>query len=154
VPLLWIVAIFNSRGVARLMLRPWRRVKNYGFLLMGLTTALTLAFDVALEPFARAKHLWLWHPTKISVTWHGASPLSFLGWTFVSLLILAIIMPYLIRKQPGNPSAPDFAPLALWLGAIILFSVNVAQAGLWAAVSVNLAIVAVATFFSWRGAKW
>ena len=111
--LLWIIVIFNSRGVARLMLRPWRRVKNYGFLLMGLTTLLALAFDVALEPFARVKHLWLWQPTKISLTWHGASPLSFLGWTFVSLLILAVIMPYLIRKQPGNPSAPDFAPLAL-----------------------------------------
>ena len=27
-PLIWVVAIFNSRGVARLMLRPWRKVKN------------------------------------------------------------------------------------------------------------------------------
>jgi len=152
--LLWIIAIFNSRGVARLMLRPWRRVKNYGYLLMGLTTLLALAFDVALEPFARVKHLWLWQPTKISLTWHGASPLSFLGWTFVSLLILAIIMPYLIRKQPGNPSAPDFAPLALWVGAIVLFSVNVAQADLWAAVTVNVIIASVAAIFSWRGAKW
>ena len=152
--LLWIIVIFNSRGVARLMLRPWRRVKNYGFLLMGLTTLLALAFDVALEPFARVKHLWLWQPTKISLTWHGASPLSFLGWTFVSLLILAVIMPYLIRKQPGNPSAPDFAPLALWLGAIVFFSVSVAQANLWMAVTVNVVIASVAAIFSWRGAKW
>ena len=152
--LLWIVVIFNSRGVARLMLRPWRRMKTYGFLLMGLTTLLALAFDIALEPFARVKHLWLWQPTKISLTWHGASPLSFLGWTFVSLLILAVIMPYLIRKQPGNPSAPDFAPLALWLGAIVLFSVNVAQANLWAAVTVNVIIASIAATFSWRGAKW
>ena len=152
--LLWIVALFNSRGVARLMLRPWRRVKTYGFLLMGLTTLLALAFDVALEPFARVKHLWLWQPTKIPVTWHGASPLSFLGWTFVALLILVIIMPYLIRKQPGNPSAPDFSPLALWLGAIILFTINAAQAGLWAAVSVNVTLAVIATTFSWRGAKW
>ena len=154
VPLLWIIAIFNSRGVARLMLRPWRRVKNYGFLLIGLTALLALAFDFALEPFARVKHLWLWQPTKISVTWHGASPLSFLGWTFVALLILAVIMPYLIRKQPGNPSAPAFAPLALWLGAIALFSVNAAQVGLWAALAVDLILVAVVAIFSWRGAKW
>jgi hypothetical protein len=79
---------------------------------------------------------------------------SFVGWTFVSLLILAIIMPYLIRKQPGNPSAPDFAPLALWLGAIFLFGCNAAEAGLWAAVIVNATLAAVATTFSWRGAKW
>jgi len=154
VGLLWIIAIFNSRGVARLMLRPWRRVKNYGFLLMGLTAALAVAFDLALEPFARVKHLWLWQPTKIPITWHGASPLSFLGWTVVSMLILAIIMPYLIRKQPGNPSAPDFTPLALWIGAILLFSVNAAQASLWAAVALNTALATIAVFFSWRGAKW
>ncbi len=154
VGLLWIVALFNSRGVARLVLRPWRRVKNYGFLLMGLTAVLALVFDFALEPFARLKHLWLWQPTKIALTWHGASPLSFLGWTFVSLLILAFIMPYLIRKQPGNPSTPDFSPLALWLGAIVLFSVADAQAGQWAAVAVNGVLAGAASFFSWRGAKW
>jgi uncharacterized membrane protein len=154
VGLIWIIAIFNSRGVARLMLRPWRRVKTYGFLLMGLTAGLALAFDFALEPFARVKHLWLWQPTKISVTWFGASPLSLLGWAFVSLLILAIIMPYLIRKQPGNPSAPDFSPLVLWLAAIAVFTVNAAQAGWWLAVTVNLVIAAAVAVFSWRGAKW
>jgi uncharacterized membrane protein len=154
VPLLWVIVIFNSRGVARLALRPWRKVKNYGFLLMGLATGLTLIFDIALEPFAHAKHLWLWQPTKIPVTWYGASPLSFCGWTFVSLIILAIIMPYLIRKQPGNPSAPDFTPLALWLGAIGLFAINAARTGQWNAVVLDAAIAGTVLFFSWRGAKW
>jgi len=154
VGLIWIIALFNSRGVARLILRPWRRVKTYGFLLIGLTALLALAFDLALEPFAHVKHLWLWQPTKISVSWHGASPLSLLGWTFVSLLILVIIMPYLIRKQPGNPSAPDWSPLGLWIGTVVLFTVSVAQAGLWAAVSLNAVIAVAAVVFSWRGAKW
>jgi uncharacterized membrane protein len=154
VPLLWVVAVFNSRGVARLMLRPWRRVKNYGFMLIGLTALLALAFDLALEPFARVKHLWLWEPTKLHVTWHGASPLSFVGWTFVVLIILAVIMPYLIRKQPGNPSAPDFAPLALWGGAMVLFTINAAEAAQWAAMSLDLTVAVVAGIFSWRGAKW
>jgi uncharacterized membrane protein len=154
VPLVWIIALFNSRGVARLMLRPWRRVKTYGFLFMGLTAALALAFDLALEPYAHVKHLWRWQPTMITVTWCGATPLSFLVWGAVSLLILVIIMPYLIRKQPGNPSAPDFTPLALWLGAIILFSANAAQAGLWTAVGLNVVIAGSAALFSWRGAKW
>ena len=154
VPMLWVVAIFNSRGVARLMLRPWRRVKNYGFLLIALTAVLALVFDLALEPFARLKHLWLWQPTKISVTWFGASPLSFLGWGFVSLLSLAIIMPYLIRKQPGNPSAPDYAPLALWLGAMVVFAINPAQAGQWAAVILDAVAAVTVLGFSWRGAKW
>jgi len=154
VPFIWIVAILNSRGVSRLMLRPWRKMKNYGFLLMGLTVGLTVAFDLALEPFARAKHLWLWQPTKISLTWQGASPLVFLGWTFVSGLILAVIMPYLIRKQPGNPSKPDFAPLALWLGTLIVFGVTAARAGMWPAVVLDGILVVVVATLSWRGAKW
>ena len=85
-PLLWVVAIFNSRGAVRLILRPWRKVKNYGLWLLGLAAVLSAGFDLALEPFAaKAKHLWLWQPTKIAVTWHGASPLSLLGWLAVSL---------------------------------------------------------------------
>jgi len=154
VPLVWVIAVFNSRGVARLVLRPWRKVKNYGFLLIGLTAAQALIFDLALEPFARAKHLWLWQPTKIPFTWYGASPLAFCGWTFVVLLILAVIMPFLIRKQPGKPSAPDFMPLALWLGAVALFAVNAAQAGFWPAVVVDVIVAAAAAFFSWQGSKW
>jgi uncharacterized membrane protein len=154
VPLIWVFAIFSSRGVARLMLRPWRKMKNYGFLLMLLTAGLVLAFDLALEPFARAKHLWLWQPTKIAYNWHGASPLSLLGWPLVTLLILAVVMPYLIRKQPGGSSAPDFAPPALWLGAIALFAINAAQAGLWSAVAVDGTAAAMVMVFCWRGAKW
>lgn len=154
VPLIWVVALFNSRGVARLILRPWRKVKNYGFLLMGLTTALALAFDLALEPFARAKHLWLWQPTKLNLAWHGASPLTFLGWTCVSALILAVIMPYLIRKQPGSSSKADLAPVCMWLGAIALFAVNAGLEGFWPAVAVDGILAGVTGVFCWRGAKW
>jgi len=154
VGLIWIIAIFNSRGTARVILRPWRKVKNYGFILIGLTALLSLAFDLALEPFAHTKHFWFWHPTKIHFTWHGASPLSFCGWAFVSLIILAVIMPYLIRKQPGNPSAADLSPVALWLGAIILFAVNSAGAGEWAAVILDIIVGGLAALFAWRGLKW
>ena len=67
IPLLWVIAIFNARGVARLILRPWRKVKNYGFRLVGLTTLLVVAFDIALEPFAwHVKHFWFWQRTKLS----------------------------------------------------------------------------------------
>jgi len=155
VPLLWVIAIFNARGVARLILRPWRKVKNYGYWLMGLTAALAVAFDVALEPFACAtKRFWLWQPTKISLTWQGATPLNFLGWTFVALLIMAFATPSLIRKQPGNPSAPDLHPLGLWLGALLLFAIAAARAGLWGPVVVDAGLAAVTTAFALRGVKW
>ena len=152
---MWIIAIFNSRGVARLILRPWRRVKNYGYLLIALTAALALAFDLALEPFAaHVKHFWLWQPTKVAVTWHGASPVAFVGWTFVALLIMAFITPSLIRKQPGAPPPPDYTPVALWFGAVGLFAAGAAQAGFWSAVTVDAILAASVAVFCWRGAKW
>jgi uncharacterized membrane protein len=155
IPLLWVIVIFNARGMARLILRPWRKVKNYGFWLIGLTAALAVAFDFALEPFAwHVKHFWLWQPTKISLTWQGTTPLNFLGWASVSLLILAFATPWLIRKQPGAPSAPDFHPLLLWSGALLLFTTGLAGAGLWWPAGVDAAIAAVTASFAIRGAKW
>ena len=152
--LIWIVAVFNSRGVARLILRPWRKAKNYGFLQIGITAILALVFDLALEPFAHLKHFWLWLPTKIPVTWYGASPVCFLSWTFVVLLILAVITPFLIRKQPGKQSPPDLAPLALWLGALILFGVSAGQAGQWPALVLDSAAAVTVAIMAWRGVKW
>ena len=155
VPLLWVIAIFNSRGVARLVLRPWRKVKNYGYRLLGLSAALAVAFDFALEPFATgAKHLWRWQPTKIPFTWYGASPMNFLGWAAVALLILAFILPYLIRKQPGKSSPPDFAPLILWLGAVVVFAAGAVATGVWLAVVVDVALAGTVAVFAWRGVKW
>jgi uncharacterized membrane protein len=137
------------------MLRPWRKVKTYGFWLIGFTALLAVAFDVALEPFAwHVKHFWLWQPTRIAVTWEGATLVNFVGWACVSLLIMMVITPWLIRKQPGNAGALDLHPLILWLGALLLFAVGCAGAGLWWPVMVDAAIAAVTAFFAVRGARW
>ena len=53
-PFIWVIAVLNSRGVARLILRPWRKIRNYGFWLIGLTAALTMLFDLALTHSPRA----------------------------------------------------------------------------------------------------
>jgi uncharacterized membrane protein len=154
IPLLWIVVILNARGVSRLILRPWREVKNYGFWLMGLTVLLVVAFDVALEPFAaRVKHLWIWKPTGTTITWQGATSLNFIAWALVSLLILAFATPFLIRKQ-GNLSDPDLHPLFIWLGALLLFTIGCAETGLWLAVVADAVLALVTVCFSVRGAKW
>ena len=95
---------------------------------MGLTALLTVLFDLALDPFAaRVKHYWLWLPTKFPVTWQGAPLVNFLSWAAVSLLILAFVTPALINKNPVR-RAPDFHPLAVWLGAILLFGLASASA--------------------------
>lgn len=155
VPLIWIIALFNSRGVARLILRPWRKQKNYGYILIGLTAFIIVIFDLALEPFAaHVKHYWLWHPTKFPWSWHGASPLNFLGWFCVTLLILAFATPSLIKKQPGNSGATELFSAALWFGSVLLFAMSAAAAGLWSAVILDALMAILLAAFCWRGSRW
>lgn len=153
-PLVWVVALLNSRGVARLILRPWRKIRNYGFWLMGLTAGLMVLFDLALDPFAtRVKHYWLWLPTKFPVTWQGAPLVNFLSWAAVSLLILAFVTPALINKNPVR-RASDFHPLFVWTGAILLFGLASAPHGLWPAIMLDGVAIVLVGIFSIRGGKW
>ena len=155
VPLLWVLVIFNSRGVARLIMRPWRKIKTYGFWLIGLTVGFSVLFDLGMDPFlARLNRYWLWQPTKLSVTWEGAPLINFLGWTFVTLLILAFATPLLIKKQPGQKSVPDYHPLVLWAGAMLFFAVVCGQHGLWVPATLDIVAVAVALVPAIRGGRW
>lgn len=155
IPLLWIFSLLTSRGVARLILRPWRKQKNYGYSVIGLTAFLAVGFDLALEPFAaHVKHFWLWHPTKFPYAWHGASPLNFLGWFCITLLMLAFATPSLIKKQPGNSGGTEFFSVALWFGALVYFTAGAAAAGFWSAVILNGVISSSVAIFCWRGARW
>jgi uncharacterized membrane protein len=153
-PFIWVAVILNSRGVARLILRPWRKTRNYGFSLIGLTALLAALFDLALDPFAtRVKHSWLWLPTKFPVTWQGAPLVNFFSWAAVSLLILAFITPALINKSQTR-STPDFHPLAVWLGAVLLFGLACGQHGMWPAVALDGTIAVLAATFAIRGGRW
>jgi hypothetical protein len=51
-------------------------------------------------------------------------------------------------------SVPDFHPLAVWLGGILLFAVAAALDGLWAATATDAAIGIVAAVFAVRGGRW
>lgn len=156
-PLVWVVAVLNSRGVARLMLRPWRKLRTYGFWLIGITVALTVLFDAALEPFAVfVKRYWLWHPTRLPLTWGGAPVTNFLGWLVTALLILAFATPALIdkRQQHSANRSPDYHPLVVWLLLVSLFAVGAATHQLWPAAIYCIAAGLTVTIFAVRGAKW
>jgi uncharacterized membrane protein len=155
VPLMWVMAVLNSRGVARLVLRPWRKLTAYGFWLTGVTAALTLLFDFAFEPFAsRVRHYWLWTPTKFPAAWEGVPVSNFFGWAAVSVLIAVVISPALINKQPGKSNSPDFHPFAVWVAAILLFAIGCALHGLLAATVADGVLAAVVTVFAIRGGTW
>jgi uncharacterized membrane protein len=153
-PLLWVTVILNSRGVARLILRPWRKVRSYGFWLIGLTALLTAGFDLALDPFAtRVKLCWLWLPTKFPLTWQGAPLVNFFSWAAVALLVLAFVTPTLINKNPAR-RPPDYHPLAVWLGALLLFGLASARHGMWPAGVLDGVMAGLVATFAIRGGRW
>lgn len=154
VPLVWIAFILPSRGVARLILRPWRNTRTYGFRLIGLTTALVVLLDLGLEPFAtRVKHYWFWNPSNLKLDWYGAPVVNFFGWAATTLLILAFATPALINKKPMPPPPPDYAPLVVWLLLNLLLATGAAVLQLWPALGlVSLSSLVVACF-ALRGAR-
>jgi uncharacterized membrane protein len=154
VPLMWIVVILNSRGVARLMLRPWRKIRAYGFWVIGLTMVLAALFDLGLEPFAtRVKGYWYWTPTKLPLAWYGAPLVNFFAWAVCTLLILAFATPALIdKKKVKHP--PDYQPLVIWLLLNVLFATGALSHGLWPAAAAIVTGSIAVTGFALHGARW
>ncbi len=154
IPVLWIIVILNARGVARLILRPWRKSRLYGFRLIGVTAVLALVFDFGLEPFATlVNHCWLWQPTKLALLWHGTPPTNFLGWLMTALLVLAFATPVMINKSHQKfPS--DYHPLIIWLLLSLLFATGVAAHQLWLATGFLVLAGLITTVMAVRGARW
>jgi uncharacterized membrane protein len=154
-PLVWVIVILNSRGVARLILRPWRKTHTFGFWLAGLTVTLAMLFDIAFDSFAsHLKHYWIWEPTKFPGTWQGAPLVNFMGWGIVSLLMLMFVTSALINKQLSKRNVPRFHSLVVWLGAILLFVIASARHGVWMVAAVDGVIGIVTAAFAIRGARW
>ena len=153
VPLIWVTAILNARGVARLMLRGYRSRPNYGFWLMGLTVLLTVLFELSFEPYATVeKQYWTWKPTRIPSDWYTAPWTNFFGWAVTTTLILLFVTPALINKSPVK-HPPSYHPLVVWEVLCALFLTGIVQERLWRAawvIGVQMILVAV---FSVLGAR-
>jgi uncharacterized membrane protein len=154
VPFIWLVAIISSRGVARLIFRPWRKTNYYGFYVIGLTVVLALVLDLGLEPYATVrKHFWFWRTPDSVLNWHGAPWTNFLGWAVVCLGIAVLATPWLINKNPMKQPT-DYHPLIVWL---LLSGYFVAANGIqkdWLAVAVCALASLLTTIFAVRGARW
>ena len=155
VPMVWLIALLASRGVARLALRSWRNTTNYGYWLIGTATLLVVLLDIGLEPFAtQVKHFWKWDPSRIRLDWYTAPCVNFLGWAVSSLVILAFVTPALINKKPMKQPPPDYHPLAVWLLLNLLFATGAAVNQLWLAMTViSLSSLTVAVFAVRGGAS-
>jgi uncharacterized membrane protein len=156
VPLLWLVVTLNARGVARMMLRPWRKTRRYGFGVIGVATLLTMLFQLGLDPWAsQVSGYWIWLPTKFPFTWHGMPWTNLLGWGLAALVAFAFATPFLVHKEARRPkSAPHHQPLITWVLALTWFGVVAARHQLWSALIACLVLATVSSFFALRGARW
>lgn len=154
VPAIWTAAILISRGVARLMLRPWRKTSKYGLWFIGLTCALTVIFDLNVEPFAAANSWWIWQMPRSVPGWQTAPWTNFLAWGVVILLILAFTTPWFINKQRPRSAPPDYHPLFLWMFLNLLAAAGDAAHRLWLPAALAIVFTATVTASAIRNAKW
>ena len=152
-PFLWLTLTVAGRGVARLILRPWRKLTYYGLWVMGVATALSLAFDLALEPTALAREWWRWEALPGTPAWHAAPWVNFLGWTMTTLVIYGFTTPWLLNKQPVKQPT-DWHPLLVWVSLLLLLATGGALAGAGDAVALVLVVGGVTTAFAVKGGNW
>jgi uncharacterized membrane protein len=153
VPLIWVTAILNARGVACLVLGRYRSQTNYGFWLMGVTVLLVVLLELSFEPYAAVvKQYWSWKPTRIPSDWYTTPWTNFLGWTVTTALILLFVTPALINKSPIK-HPPSYHTLIVWEVLSLLFLTATAHDRLWGAASLittQMLLVAGLSMFGTR----
>jgi len=164
VPFLWFVILYNSRDAAKLILRPWRRDKQYGLWLVGLGALLTVAMDFILEPFAvNVEKWWSWRlpiptaeqsnlPWSGYLNWSGVPWTSFVGWFVYGGLTLLFVGPWLARRRPLHQQT-DFHAVVLWVSLGLLFAVGNAQAQLWKPALFGAAVSLLVAGSAWRNGR-
>jgi len=154
IPLLWIILIINGRGVARLIMRPWRRTNYYGYWVIGFTCLLAVVFDLSLEPFAvKVNNYWLWLGKQSLLRWHTAPWVNFLGWFVSALGLIAFTMPWLINKHPVKQPI-DYHPLVVWVLLNAWLLTGNATHSLVSAVVLSVIGNGLAAVYAIRGARW
>jgi uncharacterized membrane protein len=155
-PLLWVVVILNARGVARLIVRPWRKTRTYGLRIILLTCVLAVAFAFGLEPFAiKVNSYWKWESTQGGLSWHTAPWINFVSWFLTALLIMAFTTPFLMKKRPARTPS-DFHPLGTWvvMNGLFIAGAFLHRPRLWDVVGLAVITTVVAAVLALRGAHW
>ncbi len=139
VPFLWLAVILSARQSARVVLRPWRRVKNYGAWLLGVALGLSLVLALTIEPFGRQVLGWWQWPVRSTghAHWLGA-PVVFPVMTAVFVAGLQLIAaPWLMAKRP-TVGEPDYGPVLTWLALDLWAVLGGVSARLWAAAALGV----------------
>lgn len=153
-PLWWVVLLLNGRGVARLIMRPWRKTPFYGFWVIGITAALLVVFDLGLEPFAVfARDYWIWRTPPRVLAWYTAPWVNFMTWFVTASAILVFSVPWLINKNPVKRPM-DYHPLIVWLVLNAWLALGNGLQARWPATAVTVVLGIIVTVQAVRGAQW
>lgn len=153
IPLLWVVIVSNCRGVAQLIMRPWRMNSHYGFWVIGLTALLAVIVDLGLEPYAvKIQRYWIWRMPDGIPNWYSAPLVSFLGWFVATIAIFTFTLPWLINKSSVKQPV-DVQPLIIWLLLNLYLLACNATHQFWPAVIAGGIGSLAAAIPAWRGLK-
>lgn len=154
VPFLWLAVVLSARQSARVILRPWRRVKHYGWWLQGVSLLLGLGMSLALEPFGRlVLGWWKWPPAVAGhANWLGAPVFFPLAAALLLLGLQLIATPWLIAKRPTG-LAPDYGPVLTWLALDAWATLGTLGARFWTPAALGLAMGTAAAVLAWRGGR-
>jgi uncharacterized membrane protein len=153
IPVIWIIAVLNSRGTARLMLRSRRNTHNYGFWLIGVTIGLCLVFDFGLEMFATMiKGYCVWSPSGFLPARQTVPPIHFLIQAISVLAVLVVVTPLLINKKPVE-FPPDCHPLLLWMLLNLVFLTGAFAGHFRLAAGLISGLMTLTGILAMRGAK-
>lgn len=153
VPLLWMVALINARGVARLILRPAKHWNGYGFWAIGVASILGALWMCLVDAaVTSAAPLWSWQTTLSIPGFHGLPALLPIRNFAVGLIALILGMPWLLNKKPV-PEPINWHPLGMWLISLsgLTAVAGVRESGPQAVA--GLVLLAVPAFFAISGGR-
>lgn len=139
IPLIWVTALFNSRGVAKLVSRRRPGSARYGVEMMVFTIVLGVTLFLAATPIAvDAGGLKIQSGIAEFV-------IQITGSFFSGFIILLVATPALIDKRPVR-LPPLYQPLFLWISIMLLSVANAGIRQLWLAAAAELAAILLVVF--------
>lgn len=136
-PLVWIIALLNCRGVVRLGLRRWRSVASYGFWVLGGTAVSATIFILAFAELG-----------PVAMEWRATT--TVLACAVGTLIALVLVTPSLINKKPVSQPA-DWHPLVIWVGFNLWFVVDAFGQGRWIVAGLILSEISAVALLVLRG---
>ena len=154
VPLAWVVLVLNCRGVARLVMRPWRKHPHYGTWVIVLAGVVGVVLDFSLQPFATlAQDYWRWQVRGGGLNWHSAPWTNFIGRFCAIEVMLFLATPWLLSKVPIKYPT-DYHPLLIWSMLMAVFISGNARQHLGSAAFVGIVTLVLVVGAALLGALW